>query len=189
MTAEQTIDLRDAALAGLFASYRRDGAEAWFTTQGSSMLPLIRPGSRVLIEFGAKPALGEVVLFPSRDRYVAHRVIGRRREPGRELLIVKGDAETYPDRSLESTDVLGVVRAVKWSGEEQPRLAGLGGRSGRLLAATSSRSGRAARIGRRLVTRGPRRIRTAGLRLVATFARVPTRLVTAPMTRFGAERR
>jgi hypothetical protein len=189
MAAERTLDPRDAALAGLLASYRRERTEAWLTTHGTSMQPLIKPGSRVLIEFGARPAIGEVVVFSSSGGYVAHRVVGRYRDTARALLIVKGDAEPYPDRALEPAEILGVVRAVRWPAEDRPRVEGLGGRSGRVLAATSLWSGRAARIGRRLVARAPRQFRTAGLRSIASFARVPTRLVMAPITLFGAERR
>lgn len=189
MTADRTLDLRDAARSGLLESYRRDRAEAWLTTRGRSMLPLIRPGSRVLIEFGASPAIGEVILFALGGAHVAHRVVGRHRAPASELLIVKGDAEPYPDRALEPAEILGVVRAVRWGDEAQSRLAGLDGRGGRLIASTSLWSGRAARIGRRVVTRGPRQFRLAGLRTIEIFARVPTRLVMAPITLFGAERR
>jgi hypothetical protein len=189
VTSDQAIDVRNAALAGLLESYRREGAEAWFTTQGVSMLPLIRPGSRLLVEFGARPAIGEVVLFSAYDRYLAHRVVGRRREAAGELLIVKGDAEAYPDRSLQPTEILGVVRAIRWPGHDLSRLTGLGGRSGRFIAAISLWSGRAARTGHRLITGSPCGMHRAGLRTVATIARVPTRLVTAPMNRFGAERR
>lgn len=189
MTAEPAFDLRDLALAGLFESYRRDGSEAWLTTHGTSMLPLIRPGSRVLVEFGAVPEVGEVVLFTSRDRYVAHRVIARRGGPAATRLIVKGDAEAHPDRSLAARDVLGVVRAVRWPDEATSRLAGLGGRGGRLVAGVSLWSGRGARFGRRIAGWLPRSLQGAGQRSIATIARVPTRFVTAPMSRFGAERR
>jgi hypothetical protein len=119
MAAERMLDPRDAALAGLLASYRRERAEAWLTTHGTSMVPLIKPGSRVLIEFGARPAIGEVVVFASSGGYVAHRVIGRHRETVDALLIVKGDAEPYPDRALEPAEILGVVRAVRWPAEDR----------------------------------------------------------------------
>jgi hypothetical protein len=189
MAAEGLLDVRDLARTGLLESYRREGAEAWLTTDGGSMLPLIRPGSRVLVEFGARPVVGEVILFPMGGAYVAHRVVGRPRRSMSASLIVKGDAEPYPDRPIEPVEVLGVVRAVRWPQEAASRLAGLGGRSGRLIASTSLWSGRVARIGRRLATRGPRPIRGAGLRLIDNVARVPTRLAVAPLTRFGAEGR
>ena len=189
MTIDRTLDLRDAARAGLLESYRHDRVEAWLTTRGTSMLPLIRPGSSLLIEFGANPVIGEVILFALGGAHVAHRVVGRHRAPASELLIVKGDAEPYPDRAPQPAEILGVVRAVRWPNETQSRLAGLDGRSGRLIAGTSLWSGRAARIGRRLVARGPRRFRPAGVRIIEIFARVPTRLLMAPITLFGAERR
>ena len=189
MAAEGVLELRDLARAGVLASYRREGAQAWLRTRGPSMLPLIRPGSQVLVEFGAKPAVGEVILFPIGGAFVAHRVVGRPHRPLSESLIVKGDAEPYPDRPVEPAEVLGVVRAVRWADDSESRLAGLGGRSGRVVATTSLWSGRLARIARRLAARGPGPLRDAGVRLIDTVSRVPTRLVTAPLTRFGAEGR
>jgi hypothetical protein len=189
VTTDRTLDLRDAARAGLLESYRHDRAKAWLTTRGTSMLPLIRPGSSLLIEFGANPAIGEVILFALGGTHLAHRVVGRHRPPTSDRFIVKGDAEPYPDRAPQPAEILGVVRAVRWPNEAQSRLAGLSGRSGHLIAGTSLWSGRAARIGRRLVARGPRRFRPAGVRTIEIFARVLTRLVMAPITLFGAEGR
>lgn len=190
MVAEHEVDLREAARTGLLQSYRDQGATAWLTTHGTSMRPLIDPGCRVLIEFGARPVVGEIALFATRGGLVAHRVVGRRRSGTPRQLIVKGDSEAYPDRPLDPAEVLGVIRAVRRPGDRRARTAGFGGPRGRIIARASLWSGRGARVARRIVIRLPDGARTLALRAIPTFARVPTRLVTAPLTpRHGAERR
>jgi hypothetical protein len=147
------------------------------------MSPLIEAGSRVLVEFGATPdQVGQVVVFERDGDIVAHRIVGRRRRDGREQLLPKGDAEAYFDRPIGHDDVLGVVRAIEAPHDGSIRRRGIGGRWSRAIAGVSRWSGRGARIARRFAVHSPDPIRVAVLRAIPILARVPTRLMLAPIT-------
>ncbi len=189
--AEPTRDPRAIALVGLYRSYGQSGRQVWLETSGTSMHPLVRPGGRILVDFGARPSgIGEVVLFERRDVIVAHRIVGRRRRGGREQLIVKGDAEAYFDPPIGRDDVLGVVRGLRRADDGPIERRGLAGRRSRVIAGVSRWSGRGARIAHRVAVRSPSSIRGVALRAIPTLARVPTRLIVAPLIREpGAEGR
>ena len=147
------------------------------------MSPLIEAGSRVLVEFGATPdQVGQIVVFERDGDIVAHRIVGRRRRDGREQLLPKGDAEAYFDRPIGQGDILGVVRAIETPRDGSIRRRGIGGRSSRAIAGVSRWSGRGARLARRVAVHSPDPIRAAALRAIPTLARVPTRLMLAPIT-------
>ena len=98
-------DPKTIALIGLYRSYRQAGTRAWLETRGTSMRPLVGPGGRMLVEFGAQPKeVGEIVVFERRDEIVAHRIVGRRVFEGRDRFIVKGDAEAYFDPPIGRDD-------------------------------------------------------------------------------------
>jgi hypothetical protein len=184
-------DARAIALLGLYQGYRDDGTEAWLETRGTSMRPLVGPGGRMLVAFGAKPTrVGQVVVFERYDGIVAHRLVGSRRRDGREELIVKGDNEAYFDPPIGRDDVLGVVRGIRRAATDPVRRRGLDGRTAGLIAVVSRSAGRGARAARRLAGYSPDPIRRTALRAIPTLARVPTRLMLAPITQeYGAERR
>ncbi|MGZ8501529.1 MAG: S24/S26 family peptidase [Candidatus Limnocylindrales bacterium] len=188
---EATRDPQAIALIGLYRSYRDAGVEAWLETRGVSMRPLVGPGGRMLVEFGASPTrIGEIVVFERHGRIVAHRLVGSRRRGGREQLIVKGDAEAYFDPPIGRDDVLGVVRGVRRDALGPVRRWGLDGRSARLIAGVSRWTGRGARLAHRGAVLSPEPIRRTALRAIPALARVPTRLIMAPITQnTGAEGR
>jgi hypothetical protein len=189
--AELTRDPKAIALIGLCRSYRDAGTEAWLETRGVSMRPLVGPGGRVLVAFGASPTrIGEIVVFERPGGIVAHRLVGSRRRDGREQLIVKGDAEPYFDPPIERRDVLGVVRGVRRDARGPVSRRGVAGRSARLIAGVSRWTGRGARLAHRGATHSPQPIRRTALRAIPALARVPTRLIMAPITQnTGAEGR
>jgi hypothetical protein len=189
--AEPTRHPRTTALIGLYRSYGAAGRQAWIDASGTSMRPLVEPGGRLLVDFGATPSrIGEVVLFERANHIVAHRIVGSRRRDGREQLLVKGDAEAYFDPPIGREDVLGVVREVSMGPTLSTSRHGLDGRSSRLIARVSRWTGRAARVARRVARHSPGPVRGAALRAIPTLARVPTRLIVAPMTQInGVERR
>lgn len=184
-------DPHDTAMLGLYESYRRAGTRAWLATRGTSMRPLVGPGSRMLVDFGATPSqVGEIVVFERGDGIVAHRVVGHRRRDGCEQLLVKGDAEAYFDPPIARDDVLGIVRGVSRGETDPPHRRGVGGRSSWVIAGVSRWTGRGARVARRIAVHSPDPIRGAALRAIPTLARVPTRLIVAPITQeHGAGRR
>jgi Peptidase S24-like len=137
MDARPTMDPRDLARIAMLETWRRDGVEHWIEATGASMLPLIRPGDRLLVAFGERDARpGDVVLFRHDGLVVAHRVVGSRERDGLRRLIAKGDNEPYATEDIVPSNLLGVVRAVdRGSGDGTRR--GLGGVAGGVTARIS----------------------------------------------------
>jgi hypothetical protein len=113
--ARPAMEPRDLARIAMLETWRRDGAEAWIEATGGSMLPLIRPGDRLLVGFGEQDARrGDVIVFRHGGLVVAHRVIGSRQGDGAgaRRLIAKGDNEPFATEDVAPFELLGVVRAV-----------------------------------------------------------------------------
>ncbi|MEW6220203.1 MAG: C25 family cysteine peptidase [Thermodesulfobacteriota bacterium] len=69
------------------------GEEAVLEVQGTSMLPLIRPGDRVQLRFVPAAALrsGDIMVFRQGSVVVAHRYLGAAQRGGTRRLCQKGD--------------------------------------------------------------------------------------------------
>ena len=131
------MDPRELARIAVLETWRRDGAEAWIEATGRSMLPLIRPGDRLLVGFGEQEArLGDVIIFRHGGQVVAHRVVGGRRRDGVRRLIAKGDNEPLATEDVAPSELLGVVRAID-RGSRGLSTRGLGGVAGGLTARVS----------------------------------------------------
>ena len=116
-TPPEGID-RAAALRAALSLWHREGKWADVALEGVSMDPIIRDGATLRVRFGRVTTrelrVGDVVIYFSPNRLVAHRVIrvGRRgRRSG--LLRVKGDPVTSRRATwVKAEDVLGRVTAV-----------------------------------------------------------------------------
>lgn len=151
--ARPTMDPRDLARVAMLETWRRDGVEASIEATGGSMLPLIRPGDRLLVGFGDQDVrLGDVIIFRHGGLVVAHRVVGRRQRDGVRRLIAKGDNEPLATEDVGPADFLGVVRAVD-RGSRGPSTRGLGG-------VTAGVTARISRIGGSLTRASARRTST-----------------------------
>jgi signal peptidase I len=110
---------RDARLraAATFAVHRDGEDGGWVEVSGSSMRPLIHEGDTLYVDFEARPRLGEIVVFAEAGRIVAHRVVGRKRTGGHELLLTRGDATVRFDAPVAAERTFGVVRACRRSSD------------------------------------------------------------------------
>ena len=188
-----TIDPRVVARAGLLESYRSDGRTTWLEATGRSMEPLIPAGSQLLVEFGAiSERVGDIILFRRASGAVAHRVVGRRRIGDRQLLVAKGDGEALADPPFPPDDVLGVVREVRLPDGRSGGIA-ISRRRGAALGRISWTSARVARVGGRVASRLPSRLRPGAIAATHALAGFPTRVFMALIPRLdrgaSAERR
>ena len=159
----------------VFGLYRDEGGRKWVEASGDSMRPLIRPGTLMLVEFGARPeGPGDIVLFPVGDTIVSHRVVGYRFRGGRPLLLTKGDAHAYFDPPVDPADVLGVVRALRRAPAGAPTQAGCADRHARAIARASLWGGRIAARLRRVALRLPDSLRGTALRGVSLVVGIAT---------------
>lgn len=190
-----TIEGRSLARATLFEAYRRDRVTTWIEATGPSMEPLIHPGDRLLVAFGARPErTGQVILCAVDGRFVAHRLVAHRllTDPAGDplvRLIAKGDAEALPDRAIAPESVVGIVQAIR-RGEDGRRISyGLDDTPSAVVAVVSWWGGRAARRSRRVARHAPPRFGPALLFALLTLSRVPTRVITALMPWLAQETR
>ena len=166
----------------LLDAYRRDAATEWIQATGRSMLPLVRPGTWMLVEFGVSPErIGEIVLFSRDGIFVAHRVVARRVEGDATLLVTKGDGEAYREAPLETGAVAGVVRGLALDPEGAAVSLGCAGLSGRAIASISNVSGRGAALARRVAVHLPDPARRSVLDAGAALARVASRGAAYPV--------
>jgi hypothetical protein len=171
------------AIRATLDRYRDQQENAWIKAQGHSMRPLIAPGGQLLVEFGASPQIGEIIVFGQNDRLVAHRLVAWR--PGRGW-VAKGDAEAYADGLLEPSDILGVVRAVRSSPNQPATTVGCHGRLARAIARASRWLGRGATLARRAATLLPGPLRRLALLAIPPLIRVAALALFAPV-RFAAK--
>ncbi|HEU5100730.1 MAG TPA: S24/S26 family peptidase [Roseiflexaceae bacterium] len=176
------LDRRQLARRATFEDFRRQGARVWIRPRGSSMRPLIGADTLLLVEFGAlRPEIGDIILFPLGDIFVAHRLVARRWRQGSEVLIAKGDAEPYFDRSIAPADMLGVVRALRRGGAGRATNLGCAGWTARVVARISYMAGRGAWFGRRAAAILPGPLRRIALSAVSSLARLTAQLWLTPL--------
>lgn len=82
---------------------------------GESMLPTLRPGQRVAVDFSARePERGDLVLFRQQDYHVVHRILGIASTPaGGGYLRARGDHRPGLDPPVAPASVRGTVVAVE----------------------------------------------------------------------------
>ena len=115
-SARRARDLTSPVTRAVLGLWARDGKWAEIALAGLSMSPLIPDGSRLTVRFGrCGLAPGDVILYASGERVIAHRVVrlGRR---GRRwgFIKVKGDPLGFWEASwIPVEDVLGRVVALR----------------------------------------------------------------------------
>lgn len=89
----------------------------WLDASGTSMLPLIHHGDRLLVDHGPfAPRRGDIVLFRQESGLLAHRIVSIKQRCGTQRVITKGDNVGWFDRPLPAADLLGRVVAISHGG-------------------------------------------------------------------------
>jgi len=172
---------RQQARRVAFEDYRRQGACVWIKPRGTSMRPLIGAKTKLLVEFGAAGAIGDIVVFPLGDILVAHRLVARRQRQGIEVLHTKGDAEPYFDPPIQPGDLLGVVRTLRRSAARPATSLGCTGWAARWIARISYMAGRSAWIARRAMAVLPNPLRRIALGAIPLLSRVTAHILFTPL--------
>jgi hypothetical protein len=172
---------RQLARRAAFEDFRQQSDRVWIRPRGSSMRPLIGAETTLLVEFGAPRAeIGDIILFPLGEIFVAHRLVARRRRQGVEVLIAKGDAEPYFDPPLAPSELLGVVRALRRGASPTTSL-GCAGWTARVSGRVSYLAGRGAWVARRAAAILPGPLRRMALSAIPPLTRVTAQLWFTPL--------
>lgn len=131
-------DLEKKALKEYFFLSAEDNALVWIDASGYSMLPLFWPGCRArMVLTHDHLGVGQVVVFPSGKKLIAHRVIGF--DPCHGKILTKGDTLCAPDHPVPESDIIGIIDCIDMHGrflrkvEIDPELASLSSQLGQLL--------------------------------------------------------
>ena len=83
------------------------------------MVPAIWPGDSLIVEpaTGDDVSTGDIVLFSSEFRFVAHRVVEKKDASDRGQLLTRGDAMSVPDAPIRHSEILGRVSFVVRDGK------------------------------------------------------------------------
>src|SRR3989304_729459 len=83
------------------------GGDFWTVATGDSMMPLIREGDRLLVQPAQSPLRrGEIMVFRSESRLIAHRLLRLRRNPQSEsVYLAQGDHALSPDPPISFNQV------------------------------------------------------------------------------------
>ena len=77
---------------------------------GNSMSPLIRQGDYVVVDYGNKDIrIGDVVIFKTPDKILAHRLIHKTNNDEGEVFFLKGDHCKTLDQPITTEKILGKV--------------------------------------------------------------------------------
>lgn len=101
-------------ILSLASSLRAPNRTIESTVKGTSMGPVLPPGSRIRIDMSPREGcrVGEVVAFVGGNQLVVHRVV----HAGRAYVLTRGDARLAPDTPVKREQILGPVSAVARDG-------------------------------------------------------------------------
>lgn len=95
----------------------RGGRRGVVRVHGDSMVPTLRDGEQVLVDFApAPPAVGDVLVFRREDLLVVHRFLGRAAGEGEPYLRFRGDGLPYFDPPIPPSAVVGRAIAARGPG-------------------------------------------------------------------------
>lgn len=94
------------------------GGQARLRVQGSSMLPLLRPGDTVCIAPCCPEHVrpGEIIIFQRGNTLITHRVLAC----SAHSLQTRGDSCRFSDAPIQAADILGRVVAIERDGSRHP---------------------------------------------------------------------
>jgi hypothetical protein len=101
--------------------WKKGGNEHTIPVVGTSMLPLLQPGDRLVVSHALSSLRrGDILVFLQGDQLIAHRLLCIYRfEDAGLTLLTKGDCVAQPDPPLAAAQVLGVVVAVCRNGQHK----------------------------------------------------------------------
>ncbi len=118
MSATPRLSPAHAVQCDLAVEVLRRSGNLRLQATGRSMVPTIWPGDTLVIEpvRSSGVARGDIVLFSSNGRFVAHRVIA----DGKQQIQTQGDATLRPDAPMACVDLIGKVSLIVRDGKAIP---------------------------------------------------------------------
>lgn len=118
-SSPQVLDEAHALKCDLAGEVLRSSGILRLRVMGWSMLPSVWPGDTLVIEPIISDGVlkGDIVMFSSGRRFVAHRVMARRRDSGDWRVQTQGDAVPSPDSPVDQGHLLGKVSFILRKGK------------------------------------------------------------------------
>lgn len=104
-------DLELAAVTSVWAAGQRELTAAF---GGTSMLPSIAPGERLVVLCGTEPSVGDVIAYLAVDKVVVHRMVAKSIDES--WLVAWGDANAFPDAPFKREKLIGTVATIERAG-------------------------------------------------------------------------
>jgi signal peptidase I len=109
-----TLALSGREIAALTSIWSHRGEDVVVAFGGTSMLPAISPGQRVILRFRQPPSIGDVVAYRTGDRIVVHRLVEKGDDGS--WFLAWGDANGLPDQPFPPERLVAVVAAAEVDG-------------------------------------------------------------------------
>ena len=97
----------------VFALLKQTERARAITIVGTSMLPLLRAGDRVIVESREPIRPGAIVVFRQADQLIAHRVLRVAHRADQVVYTTKGDATWSLDAPVRADAILGCAVAIE----------------------------------------------------------------------------
>lgn len=114
-TSSENSCLKDKDMIFRFLKENRNENLCFSTNvKGNSMFPTIKNGETVCIHTCCIPdiAIGDVISFYLRDRFIIHRVVKIRKGGAEKVFITKGDFRFHGDPAVSEGNIIGKVASV-----------------------------------------------------------------------------
>ncbi len=85
---------------------------------GQSMYPTFRSGDIGIVEptGGLLPEIGQIVVYRSNERWIAHRLVKRQIIDAEEVFVLQGDSLMVSDAVVKNQQVLGIIHRIERAG-------------------------------------------------------------------------
>lgn len=96
-----------------------DNHSLMINMKGFSMFPTLRPGDVGKVEkcLAEEVKAGDILVFKSNGKLIAHRLIRKKSDKGREVFITQGDNNSFFDQPFVNEELIGKITSFERSGK------------------------------------------------------------------------
>lgn len=136
MSSKKTPTIDFQYLMSVGEELLNEGVILKVTAGGLSMFPFLRKGDVVYIKKQKKEDYkkGDIVVFKTAEKFIAHRLIYLKKEENRIMVICKGDSLLKYDKAFPVSQILGKVISIKRNNKKVDYMSDHRGRNAKIIA-------------------------------------------------------